>query len=216
MHGLAVVVVIMVVMDVAMRRRRWAPLAAGGCATRPSLGTVLVLVLLGAWLAAVDGMVSQCSACEAVAAELEARVTAEAEKGLRSLDIDMMGRINPQGERIGKKIPYRVSELRAFELIEGLCSEVGQAYQLNKVRCSGRATACHRAPGCYVYCCARCIGSAASWRRRQLIISDLIACPERPPAWCAASDPAPCPRAPLHHRSSQKSGSGQTGCRIQR
>ena len=55
----------------------------------PHLLSVLMVLNLSQ-LPAVGGIVSQCSACEAMAVELEKRVTAEAEKGLRSLDIDMM------------------------------------------------------------------------------------------------------------------------------
>eukprot|EP01052_Picozoa_sp_SAG31_P028216 SAG31_NODE_2705_length_5215_cov_9.452502_1_plen_95_part_00 len=42
------------------------------------------------WLPIASAIVSKCSACEAIATELEARVVEEAERGLRTLDIDMM------------------------------------------------------------------------------------------------------------------------------
>ena len=60
-----------------------------------------------------------------------------AEGELRSLDIDLEGRIDPSGQRIGKRIPYKLSELRIQELLEGgggwvssVCEDVEKGYQL--------------------------------------------------------------------------------------
>ena len=63
-----------------------------------------------------------------MAAELAVRLEAESE--LRPLDIDLEGRIGPDGRRKGKRIAYRLSETRAFELMESLCEDVQQGYQL--------------------------------------------------------------------------------------
>lgn len=71
---------------------------------------------------------SRCSACEAVAAEIQAKLDAESE--LRTLDIDLEGRIGPDGKRKGKRIEYRLSEVRVFELLEGVCEGVQSGYAL--------------------------------------------------------------------------------------
>ena len=116
-------------------------------------------------LAAVPALpiVSRCTACEAVAAEIEGKLDGESE--LRSLDVNLQGRIGPSGQRMGKRIPYKLSEifsslnlnllnhasrilphaltfcrcvlflvaegeLRVMELLDGLCEEVKENYQL--------------------------------------------------------------------------------------
>jgi hypothetical protein len=105
-------------------------------ATPPSSrwrGPLLLLWLLAAGPAPLqrwgaEGIVSRCSACEAVAAEIQAKLDAESE--LRTLDIDLEGRIGPDGKRKGKRIEYRLSEVRVFELLEGVCEGVQSGYAL--------------------------------------------------------------------------------------
>ena len=84
--------------------------------------------LLACLLQPVTPIVSQCTACEAVAEVLQKRIDAESD--LRSLDVDLKGRIDPSGKRIGKRIPYKLSEMRVFDLLEDLCSDVKDGYQL--------------------------------------------------------------------------------------
>ena len=94
-------------------------------ASRPCL---LVALLAACLLLPATAIVSQCSACEAVAEVLQKRLDDESD--LRSLDVDLKGRIDPNGKRIGKRIPYKLSEMRVFDLLEGLCIDVKDGYQL--------------------------------------------------------------------------------------
>lgn len=94
-------------------------------ASRPCL---LVALLAACLLLPATAIVSQCSACEAVAEVLQKRLDDESD--LRSLDVDLKGRIDPNGKRIGKRIPYKLSEMRVFDLLEGLCGDVKDGYQL--------------------------------------------------------------------------------------
>ena len=89
---------------------------------------LVALLLAMAWLPRGAGIVSQCSACEAVAEALQKRMDSESQ--LRSLDINLEGRIDPEGKRIGKRIPYRLSEMRVFDLLENLCDDVKEGFQL--------------------------------------------------------------------------------------
>ena len=89
---------------------------------------VVVLVVFCLVLPQTTAIVSQCSACEAVAEVLQKRIDAESD--LRSLDVDLKGRIDPDGKRIGKRIPYKLSEMRVFDLLEDLCGDVKDGYQL--------------------------------------------------------------------------------------
>jgi hypothetical protein len=44
--------------------------------------------------------------------------------------LDLRHRLDERGKRYGKVIEYRLSELRAVELLDGLCEEVGEAHAL--------------------------------------------------------------------------------------
>eukprot|EP01043_Picozoa_sp_COSAG02_P090528 COSAG02_NODE_27364_length_611_cov_1.248047_1_plen_85_part_10 len=83
---------------------------------------VVALLVCCLVLPPATAIVSQCSACEAVAEVLQKRIDAESD--LRSLDVDLKGRIDPNGKRIGKRIPYKLSEMRVFDLLEDLCGDV--------------------------------------------------------------------------------------------
>jgi hypothetical protein len=97
-------------------------------AWRPACVLVVALLVCCLVLPPATAIVSQCSACEAVAEVLQKRIDAESD--LRSLDVDLKGRIDPNGKRIGKRIPYKLSEMRVFDLLEDLCGDVKDGYQL--------------------------------------------------------------------------------------
>ncbi|KAF3331822.1 protein canopy-1-like protein [Carex littledalei] len=71
----------------------------------------------------VSSIDDKCGACKAVA---------EKPKN----DLDMRYRLNSKGQREGKVIDYRVSELRVIDLIDGLCDKM-QDYTLEELD-SGR------------------------------------------------------------------------------
>eukprot|EP00898_Chlorokybus_atmophyticus_P000906 jgi/Chlat1/1816/Chrsp135S02140 len=90
-------------------------MAMRGAVTAAALAVVLALLCFtppGVW--AIE---SKCSACQAVAAELETALTKERPRN----HLDMRHRLNSQGQREGKVIDYRLSELRVVELLDGLC-----------------------------------------------------------------------------------------------
>jgi len=41
-----------------------------------------------------------------------------------SMDIDMRGRLDSKGNRLGKMVPYKFSDLRMTEILEGLCEKM--------------------------------------------------------------------------------------------
>jgi hypothetical protein len=61
-----------------------------------------------------------------VAAELQAALESERPRN----HLDMRGRLDSKGNRYGKMIDYKVSELRFVELLEGVCPDVG-GYRLS-------------------------------------------------------------------------------------
>ena len=70
---------------------------------------------------------AKCSACEAVAYELQDALNSERPRN----HLDMRGRLDSKGNRLGRMIDYKVSELRFVELLEGLCETVG-SYKLRE------------------------------------------------------------------------------------
>ena len=90
---------------------------------------VLVLVL-SALVALARGPIgslaieSKCTACAAVAAELGEALESERPRN----HLDMRGRLDSKGQRYGKLIDYKVSELRFVELLENLCEDVASGY----------------------------------------------------------------------------------------
>uniref|UniRef100_A0A061RDE6 Protein canopy 1-like n=1 Tax=Tetraselmis sp. GSL018 TaxID=582737 RepID=A0A061RDE6_9CHLO len=58
----------------------------------------------------------KCSACEAVASELQSRLNKEVPRN----HLDMRHRLDGNGNRYGKMIPYKESELRVHDLL--VCS----------------------------------------------------------------------------------------------
>ena len=67
---------------------------------------------------------SKCTACAAVAAELGGALESERPRN----HLDMRGRLDSKGQRYGKLIDYKVSELRFVELLENLCEDVASSY----------------------------------------------------------------------------------------
>ncbi|CBI40739.3 hypothetical protein AAG906_029889 [Vitis piasezkii] len=70
----------------------------------------------------------KCAACNAVAEELEFGLSNEKPRN----HLDMRHRLDSKGQRKGKVIDYRVSELRVVELLDGLCEKM-QDYTLEKI-----------------------------------------------------------------------------------
>ncbi|KAK8512645.1 hypothetical protein V6N12_075215 [Hibiscus sabdariffa] len=92
------------------------------------------------WLLSIFSILSiaaciddKCAACNAVAAELEIQLSKEKPRN----HLDMRHRLDSKGQRQGKVIDYRMSELRAVELLDGLCDNM-QDYTLEKIDSSRR------------------------------------------------------------------------------
>ncbi|KAM7513978.1 hypothetical protein LguiA_003561 [Lonicera macranthoides] len=75
----------------------------------------------------------KCAACNAIAEELEFGLSNEKPRN----HLDMRHRLDSQGQRRGKVIDYRVSELRVVELLDGLCDKM-QDYTLEKIDSNGQ------------------------------------------------------------------------------
>ncbi|KAL6509863.1 hypothetical protein OROGR_022351 [Orobanche gracilis] len=74
------------------------------------------------------GIDDKCAACNAIAEELERGLLNEKPRN----HLDMRHRLDSKGQREGKLIDYRVSDLRVVELLDGLCEKM-QDYTLDKV-----------------------------------------------------------------------------------
>ncbi|KAG2314658.1 hypothetical protein Bca4012_065446 [Brassica carinata] len=70
----------------------------------------------------------KCAACNAVAEELESQLLKEKPRN----HLDLRNRLNSKGQREGKVIDYRMSDLRVVDLLDGLCDRM-QDYTLQKV-----------------------------------------------------------------------------------
>ncbi|CAN6242768.1 unnamed protein product [Urochloa humidicola] len=84
-----------------------------------SSALLLLAAILAAGAASASAIGDKCAACKAVA-----------EKPRNHLDL--RNRLNSKGQREGKVIDYRVSELRVVELLDGLCDKM-QDYTLKKL-----------------------------------------------------------------------------------
>ncbi|KAE9603489.1 hypothetical protein Lal_00002372 [Lupinus albus] len=90
---------------------------------RRLIGMLLITMMLAAsYSNAID---DKCAACTAVAGELENGLSNERPRN----HLDMRHRLDSKGQRQGKLIDYRVSELRVVELLDGLCHKM-QDYTL--------------------------------------------------------------------------------------
>ncbi|PRQ19320.1 uncharacterized protein LOC133743325 [Rosa rugosa] len=89
------------------------------------LATVILIFTIFTVASSID---DKCAACNAVAEELEWGLSKEKPRN----HLDMRHRLDSQGQRRGKVIDYRVSELRVVELLDGLCDKM-QDYTLRKI-----------------------------------------------------------------------------------
>lgn len=89
-----------------------------------SMAYLCLLILVG-MLVHSDAVDDKCGACKAVAEELEIGLSSERPRN----HLDMRHRLDSKGQRVGKLIDYRVSELRVVELLDGLCEKM-QDYTL--------------------------------------------------------------------------------------
>jgi hypothetical protein len=99
-----------------------------------ALALALALVVARASSIA-EAIEAKCSACRAVGKSLAKALREDAESADGKV-VDMRGRLDSRGRRYGKRISYKVSELRFVELLDGVCesdsgSEVGK-YQLHE------------------------------------------------------------------------------------
>uniref|UniRef100_A0A7S0WFP3 DUF3456 domain-containing protein n=1 Tax=Pyramimonas obovata TaxID=1411642 RepID=A0A7S0WFP3_9CHLO len=85
-----------------------------------SRGILLLAATLAMFCNVAFAIEAKCSACKLVADTLTEKL--EKEKPRNSLD--MRGRLDGQGNRIGEIIKYRDSELRFVEMFENLCDDL--------------------------------------------------------------------------------------------
>ncbi|KAL0440476.1 UNVERIFIED_CONTAM: hypothetical protein Slati_2530600 [Sesamum latifolium] len=97
-----------------------------------NLHTVFAMVIV-IFAVSAYGIDDKCAACNAIAEELELGLLKEKPRN----HLDMRHRLDSKGQREGKLIDYRVSELRVVELLDGLCDNM-QDYTLEKVDSSRR------------------------------------------------------------------------------
>ncbi|XVF35810.1 hypothetical protein REPUB_Repub19eG0002900 [Reevesia pubescens] len=90
--------------------------------------SILCLFSIFSIFSIVASIDDNCAACNAVAAELEIQLSKEKPRN----HLDMRHRLDSKGQRQGKLIDYRMSELRAVELLDGLCEKM-QDYTLEKI-----------------------------------------------------------------------------------
>ncbi|CAK8569195.1 unnamed protein product [Lathyrus sativus] len=85
---------------------------------------LFLLILIGT-LSPSHAVDDKCAACKAVAGELEIGLSREKPRN----HLDMRHRLDSKGQRQGKLIDYRISELRVVDLLDGLCDKM-QDYTL--------------------------------------------------------------------------------------
>ncbi|XP_057489989.1 uncharacterized protein LOC130775991 [Actinidia eriantha] len=96
--------------------------------SKTSLESVAFLLTILSILSVAASIDDKCAACNAVAEELELGLSNEKPRN----HLDMRHRLDSKGQRKGKVIDYRVSELRVVELLDGLCEKM-QDYTLKKI-----------------------------------------------------------------------------------
>ncbi|WOK94800.1 hypothetical protein Cni_G03505 [Canna indica] len=97
----------------------------GGAAIARSAVLLVASLVILVPVASID---DKCAACNAVAAEIEIGLSNEKPRN----HLDMRHRLDSRGQREGKVIDYRVSELRVVELLDDLCEKM-QDYTLQKL-----------------------------------------------------------------------------------
>ncbi|KAF8055936.1 hypothetical protein HT031_006575 [Scenedesmus sp. PABB004] len=111
------------------------PAAAMPLRWRGALAVAVALLAAALLPAICSAIEAPCSACEAVAPCRRAAHTAERRRAQgelqRRLDaelprtkLDMRHRLDKDGKRYGKIIEYRLSEMRANDLLDGLCDDM--------------------------------------------------------------------------------------------
>nr|GMD22913.1 protein seele isoform X2 [Ipomoea batatas]GMD56056.1 protein seele isoform X2 [Ipomoea batatas] len=88
---------------------------------------ISLAILLVSVVPFVYSIEDKCGACTAVAEELEHGLMTEKPRN----HLDMRHRLDSKGQREGKLIDYRVSDLRVVELLDELCEKM-QDYTLEK------------------------------------------------------------------------------------
>ncbi|ONK79806.1 uncharacterized protein A4U43_C01F10260 [Asparagus officinalis] len=96
--------------------------------------SIFLIAAILATLSLVSSVDDKCAACNAVAAELEIGLSNEKPRN----HLDMRHRLDSKGQREGKVIDYRVSDLRVVELLDGLCDKMLD-YALEKLDSGKRA-----------------------------------------------------------------------------
>ncbi|XP_015884080.1 uncharacterized protein LOC107419784 [Ziziphus jujuba] len=92
-------------------------------------GSMLLRLILMVAIFSVSFCIDdKCAACNAVAEELERGLSNEKPRN----HLDMRHRLDSKGQRTGKVIDYRISELRVVDLLDGLCEKM-QDYTFQKV-----------------------------------------------------------------------------------
>jgi uncharacterized membrane protein len=114
--------------------RASAPRARSRSLRARAFAFALALALVVARASSIaEAIEAKCSACRAVGKSLAKALREDAESADGKV-VDMRGRLDSRGRRYGKRISYKVSELRFVELLDGVCdkpSEVGK-YQLHE------------------------------------------------------------------------------------
>ena len=104
---------------------------------RPGSSILLLLTFLAlASAPTAHAIEAKCSACRAVAKELSKKLSQDSESASQKV-VDMRGRLDSTGKRYGKRISYKVSELRFIEILEGVCDDDEgsvKALQLDETR----------------------------------------------------------------------------------
>lgn len=103
---------------------------------RPSSILLLLGFLAFASVPRAHAIEAKCSACRAVAKELSKKLSQDSESASQKV-VDMRGRLDSTGKRYGKRISYKVSELRFIEILEGVCDDDDgsvKALQLDETR----------------------------------------------------------------------------------
>ncbi|KAL7116444.1 hypothetical protein ACP275_03G005400 [Erythranthe tilingii] len=93
-----------------------------------SILNLILIVSIAIFSNSTYAIDDKCSACNAIAEELERGLLREKPRN----HLDMRHRLDSKGQRQGKLIDYRVSDLRVVELLDGLCEKM-QDYTLDKV-----------------------------------------------------------------------------------
>ncbi|CAI9755804.1 unnamed protein product [Fraxinus pennsylvanica] len=91
---------------------------------------LVIFVIFASSVYCID---DKCAACNTIAEELERGLMNEKPRN----HLDMRHRLDSKGQREGKLIDYRVSELRVVDLLDGLCEKM-QDYTLEKVDSSSK------------------------------------------------------------------------------